>query len=405
MRLHFLLATLFTLVSGTTGASQFAKGDSNVIARFRVLNDGDAILIPVAVGGGTYVFYVDTACTRVIYDTSLMPFLGDVKERLISQTLTGPQPRELFDAPDAFIGRLSLRMTPPTETPRVICQDLTLTRLASGHNVRGSLGMHFLQRHIIQLDFDRGELTFLRAAPANAGVRLPIDYRSGFHQIRAILPGVGPTSFVASTGGGWNSGFLETRLINDLVRRKLATVVRVGSLVEGTQVARTRVVRVSSLTLAEFTHSGLLFAEDSGNRGNALGLGYLRRFIVTLDFPAGAMYLKPGKWFNAPDHDYFGAVEATGMGIGRIDGEAVIRYVNPSTPARRAGVHKLDVLLAVNGTDVTQARLFTIYQLFFAAKNPIQLTVDRGGERLDLSMELPRAAASQVRTATLKGQR
>ncbi|HEX5470389.1 MAG TPA: PDZ domain-containing protein [Lacipirellulaceae bacterium] len=369
----------------------FASDEGAVIASFSVFDDGDAVIVPVTFRGAAYGFSVDSASTRVTYDASFTSLLGDPIDYVATNTLTGVQQRPVFDAPDAHLGRLSLRSRPPVETRGVTCRDLALTRLATGHDIRGCLGMDFLKRHIIRLDFNHGKLLFLTRVGTEPGVLVRMARGQSDPAVVSTIPGLAPVAFAISTGGGCNSGVLDATLIDELLQRKLAVIVREGTIVEGNQAAPTRIVRVNSIELGGFQQRALLFGERSGGRGNALDLGFWRRFVVTIDFPNRALYLKPSKWHDAPDDDYFGAIERIGMGIGILDGDVTIRFVNPGSPAQRGGIRKMDVLAAIGGFDVSHARLLTIYRLLFTAKNPIRLTIDRGGERLELSVNVPRS--------------
>jgi len=82
-----------------------------------------------------------------------------------------------------------------------------------------------------------------------------------------------------------------------------------------------------------------------GSGGNSIGLDYLARFQVTLDFARNQMYLKPSKSFHAAYPD-----AASGLALMWRKGQVMVRYVSKNSPAERAGIVEGDIVVAVNAT-------------------------------------------------------
>ncbi|HEX5470388.1 MAG TPA: aspartyl protease family protein, partial [Lacipirellulaceae bacterium] len=158
------------------------------------------MLLPVNMHGARYFFEVDTGATRLCFDRSLRPMLGMVRESETIGTLGGPLRCELFEAPDALLGPLHLRLPPPGVTPLVACLDQEHRRLGSGHDVRGIIGTNFLRRHVVRIDFDRGKLSFLKAVGKEPGRPVPILFDEGKREVQARLPGMGDSMFLIDTG-------------------------------------------------------------------------------------------------------------------------------------------------------------------------------------------------------------
>src|SRR4051794_20909599 len=157
------------------GARAFAQqvaglgSSSTVLEQFPIHNDGDQILLPVKFHGEVYQFVLDTGAGMNVYDTSLRPHLGAPLKVVTAKMPRGTMKMSLFSAPAAMIGSLSLQTPGP-----VACADLDMIRRATGHDVRGIIGMAFLAEHVVELDFDQGRLAFLSSAPAQSGSPIPL---------------------------------------------------------------------------------------------------------------------------------------------------------------------------------------------------------------------------------------
>lgn len=385
-----IILTFFTaVVVHALRAPATAADRTLVVEEFDVCDDGDALFLPIELGGARYPFKVDTGATRVCYDRSLRPLLGLVRESEMLATLGGPVRCELFEAPNAGLGRLRLRLPAPAATPLVACLDQERERESSGLECRGILGTHFLRKHVVRIDFDRGKLAFLQAAGPDPGVRIPIVFDEGKREVVARLPGLGDSTFLIDTGlVGW-SGCLRRKTARELERRKEARHVRTAWSADAAGESESRFLRVSKFEVAGFKHGDLIFSEHSQDLPNVLGLGYWMRYVVTFDFPDRAVYLKPSKWFGQPDVFYVGRAHDAGVGLGRRDGSVFVAAVVPESLAARGGLRPDDVLLALDGVNVAGERLLPICKRIYYAKQEIRFTVARATQRLDFTVKLP----------------
>src|SRR5262245_40900063 len=131
---------------------------SRVLAEFAVFTDGDGLLLPVRIGEKEYAFVLDTGATLSVFDTSLP--LGAPIETGEFTTPSGAGPVTFFRAPKASIGKLPFRYG-----QKIVGFNFTKWRRISGHPIYGMIGMDFLAAHVVHLDFDRGLVRFLEAAP------------------------------------------------------------------------------------------------------------------------------------------------------------------------------------------------------------------------------------------------
>ncbi len=65
----------------------------------------------------------------------------------------------------------------------------------------GILGLDFLARHVVHIDFDRGELLFLKSVPEGAGDRVLMhENAEGRMEVSGFLTGGELARFVIDTG-------------------------------------------------------------------------------------------------------------------------------------------------------------------------------------------------------------
>ena len=134
----------------------------NVVERFKVAKEGDCLLLPVKLKGKSYLFLLDTGASLNVFDSSIP--LGKPNGVHRVQTPSGPVRLPHYAAPEASVGGLSLRTDDP-----VFAVDYSKFRQVSGQEIYGMVGMPFLRQHVVQVDFDKGELLILKAAGSDCG--------------------------------------------------------------------------------------------------------------------------------------------------------------------------------------------------------------------------------------------
>jgi hypothetical protein len=121
-----LRRTVLALVLSTVAAAAQADDAPDahippelVVQRFRVATGGDALLVPVRVGGKDRLFLVDTGCPLTVFDASLpLGRLRGFEEQLATVGGIDKVKAAVYDAPDATVGGLPLRV------PHVAGEDL-----------------------------------------------------------------------------------------------------------------------------------------------------------------------------------------------------------------------------------------------------------------------------------------
>jgi hypothetical protein len=337
-----------------------------VLERFAVAKGGDALLLPVRFGGTDHLFIVDTGCARTVFDLSLP--LGKPRRRHQAVTFNGNIEVDAYDPPEATVGQLPLLVA------EIDGLDLTWAREASGRPSEGILGMDFLGKYVMRIDFDRGELLFLKSSPRDAGEAVSIDWRPGnVPRVMADFTGMENVWFAIDTGGtGHGSGTLGTSTVRDLLTKDaLRNLGAVFSESAGGRYSA-RVYRARRLTLGGFAVDNPVF--NGTQTLNVLGLGFWSRFTVTFDFPEHVAYLAKGERYGRPD-----VWNASGLRLGLKNGSVTIDAVHEGSPGAREGVLAGDVLLEFGDLHADTATLFELKSCL-CKEGQFRCVVRRGGQ-------------------------
>jgi hypothetical protein len=227
-------------------------------------------------------FGVDTGAAGTILDKSLQSKLG---KRLGAITLSGWRGKtdsDLYAAPKLYLGNVRL-MT----DKKVAVSDFQWQSAITGRPVMGILGMDCLKHYCIQLDFESGKMRFLDPGKVDSGTLgnvFPIVFKGN-------CPFIHHPSFTAQNSsralidlGCVFDGFVEQSAVKG---KNLDTV------------------HLQKCNWSGETYSNLVVAGGA----NVVGLRFLARHLVTLDFPKQTMYLKKRNVSPLVDGDVEAAME------------------------------------------------------------------------------------------------
>lgn len=247
---------------------------------------GNWIFVTVRLADGEALpFVLDTGAFSTLLDKSLEPELG---QRIDSGTLRvfGAAHRmSQYEAPALYLGRTPLMMT----GPYIFTDNLKSLADYAGRPVKGMLGMDVLGHYCVQFDFVANQVRFLNDQHSDKrawGTPYPLkDVGDGCFAIPQNLTGAkGPASLIDSgcTYDGW--------LVPDLFREWTSrTAPPLGQ-------ARFPNAILGGALYTNVNLEGLkqkLFSSgDPHLRLNGIGLSFLSRNLVTLDFPQKTLYLK-----------------------------------------------------------------------------------------------------------------
>jgi len=372
----------------------------NVLAQFKIDKSAKEILLPVKLGGKEYLFQLDTGCSTILFDISLRDKLREPKGTCKVKTPAGTVgSSELFDAPRAFLGPLSLKGTVGV---------VDLQPISSFHKTRrhGVIGMNFLKDYCVQMDFDKGLVSFLKSKPDRGifsflrpstnkhpewGERISIRYESGsgIPHIAAKADGVNldftiDTGYVHLIGQpdlpvSHSSGALESRVLNKL-RSKIH--FEPGQSVRTTGKGKESFDSDKAAVVSRFSIGALEYKDAVFREGgeSVLGMPFLSRHLVTFDFPNRKIYLKKGKYFDKPTALFLSRSDL-GFTLRRRQNDIFVSDVDPNGPAYAKGMRQQDVVIRVDNVDVASHSLSELWPLLSQKdKEELTITIKRGDD-------------------------
>jgi predicted aspartyl protease len=371
----FLLAHSYANESKNTS---YGSAEQKTLAEFKITKNGGPILLPITFIDKELLFLLDTGSSHTVYDVSIKHELGKVKRIENALTFGSPIKAEVYDAPDAFLGPLNLK-----DSNEVFCLDLKMLSLIDGKTISGIIGMNFLKRHIIQIDFDQGTLSFLQPVEdqhPDWGIELLLKFDTpGWPYITGeILESIN-ANFVIDTGSN-STGALGSEIFDQILSEKeLKTSKTLFATASG--VIQNRECRIDSFSIGSFEYKELIFSEANWS---CLGLLFLSRHTVTFDFPNSRIYLKKAKDFKKMDE-----TDMSGLHLLRIANQTVVYSVDENSPAQKAGIVPKDIILKVNEKDAGKYDMWELRRLLMSKdKRNITMAIKDGDEVKKISFLL-----------------
>ncbi len=347
-------------------------------SEFSTGKGGRPLLVPVVWNGEPLLFLLDTGAPKTGFDSSLKSKLGDPIGQITRRTSAGLVETEEFPCPTATVGGI-----PMDSVETVFCTDLQPLRYASGEDIRGVLGVDFLRRLTVTIDFDRGRLQLLETSqsnPAAGETWIPMDVdKSGRPHVIATIGNARYETLLVDTGSTGET--IRSELYDALVQTgEIATGDPFGGMTAGggfTQSAG----YFSGLQVDRFSLGAIRVAR---HLENSVGLNWLSRFQVSLDFPNRRIMLRKGSRFDEPF-----SRATSGMAVVDVDGRKIVVEVRPGSPASSAGVQRGDELIVVGNKRAVQMDMFTVGKTLTAnVGQTVDLTIARGSRTFSVSIRL-----------------
>ena len=296
IRLAGTFLLLLWLCSCTTKDSTHVRLPAQVRMNEKASRGGWLILTVGLKNGKKLPFLVDTGAAVTVFDKSLEGMLG---KKLSTGTITNfgvEHETGAYTAPKLYMGNARLQMTGDF----VGTYDCRNTTNATRDAFMGILGMDVLEHYCIQLDFAEGLVRFLDDEHLNKqdlGEAFPlVDLGDSCCFIRENLAGVkGPDSqdnrgfySMIDTGhdfDGWLGPELFDQWTNQTQLPKDGEAHSPNGALGGRTYAELKLDRRGEKQI------------DPHTVYNGIGIHFLSRHLVTLDFPRKVMYLKEtSKW-------------------------------------------------------------------------------------------------------------
>lgn len=258
--------------------------------------------------------------------------------------------------------------------------------------VDGAIGTTVLEKYIAQLDFAENVVSFLEPATFSAeqaDAVLPLEFVGGKTYVQAQINVRGDelstVTLMLDTGAARE---LSVNGMLDSPDKKPVGIEGVLSSGMGGDVMGV-VGRTAELRLGKYVLHDIVTefpSEVSYDQDGTLGISILRRFRVTIDYPGKRLLLKPNDTFDdAFEYDMSGLVLRPNDA-----GRLRVHHVCPQSPASEAGVRVGDILVRVDGEELSPAELAKRRELLMQPGKTVTLSLDRDGESIKVALTLRR---------------
>ncbi|SKA15551.1 PDZ domain (Also known as DHR or GLGF) [Chitinophaga eiseniae] len=246
--------------------------------------------------------------------------------------------------------------------------DYELISQVYGIQVDGIIGYSFLSRYIVTVDYDTEEI-IVNSKGRYAYPRGGLLLRPSLTQIPLITAPLRnerktvTNRYYFDTGAGMCL-LLSTQFVKDSAlitrRRRARKIIQTEAQGLGGK------MQMSLTTVQEFRIGNYSFRnvptyifDDRTNitaypfLGGMIGNDLLRRFNITLNYSKKEIYLMPNTHYKDMfDYSY------TGLIIYLIDGRVEVTDIIKGSPAEKAGIHKGDIIMAVNNNLGSNLQVF-----------------------------------------------
>ena len=263
------------------------------LAEFPIKDTTKLLTVPVMFQGKSYPFAIDTGASCLIYDKSFEERLGPAIDTGRLFTPHGIVPVKHYDAPDATLGPLSLRTD-----EHVTCGDLSFYIHPGFERVYGLIGMSFLKKYALTLNFSRRKIQFRHQAEIDEGQAIPIEFdRLGSPLIEVALPDMPRKPYILDTGCvGLGTTSLEQAVFDSLIQKGEVYFTHTSPVLSlsGSHTSRVGVIYNLQVGGAKLKQ---LYVSDTTNDRLRIGMDTISRLNLVLDFPRKKMVITKSSWW------------------------------------------------------------------------------------------------------------
>lgn len=355
---------------------------SQVVAEFKIEHWAEPLLVPVVRDGKTGYFAIDTGSSVTVLNSTDFSNLRPLDAQADVDTSGGNRTVKVFYPPDLQVGPFAIADCGP-----VVCADLSGARAALGRPVIGFLGVSALKGSVLQIDFDNRQVRILRPDHLfhqDWGTASMMQPDEGYvPSIHAGIAGA-EQDLQIDTGSEACISLPSEAFVRLAGVAKQATIAVPGMTGNG-EVAL-RHMRIATADVNGATYRDLIYSETQMPHGS-LGLDFVERHLVTLDFPNNRFYLKPGREMNHRSEE-----NMSGCHILRSDDQLITGVVDIGSPAYQAGIREGDILIEINGKTAADYDMAEVRDLMRCGDGKeLSVTFSDAGVRKTVKLRLRRS--------------
>lgn len=256
----------------------------------------------------------------------------------------------------------------------------------------GAIGASVFGKYVVSIDTDKKVIRLYdpgKFDPKAAGeaVEMTVVNTKPFIKVNVDVDGKKPVPLTAVVDTGSSS---EIMLSGDKgLPEPAASVEGVLGRGVGGEV-RGRVGRSAKISIGNFALNSVVSQFHVGrvptNSDALIGMGLLNRFSVTFDYTNGRMYLKAGERHKEPFE-----FNMTGMAVSpEADGALRVVDVFDGSPAHEAGIRKGDLILTVDGRQMTFIEYNTLMESMRKPGKEVKIEYGREGKTVSASLKTRR---------------
>ena len=391
--LCFCIIFLFAGCATVSQKSPEEIDKPEVLAEFSISGSPGLILLPVDFDGEEYQFVLDTGSSRAIFDVSLKDKLGKQISQIQGKDANGkPFTIEVFKAPHAHLDKLCL-----ARHWWVGVIDLEPVSSLTWQKIDGIIGMDFLKKYAVQIDFDNRKVLFLKSkregnifsflGPAinkhpewGQPVSIRYKFRSNQPFVKGIIGNNISADFLIDTGftGRFFGGFLESKIFKrtfpkNIFKERTEKDVTIKGMAN---LDFNDIALADKFSLGPFEYEDIGFGE---HYRSLLGLEFLSRHLVTFDFPNKKMYLQKNDDLETINSEPL-HVNGFEFVLNRKNNNIYVQSVDPNGLAFVKGIRQNDIFIKLNEQDISSCSLNEFSHLLLSLPpniNSLSITIKR----------------------------
>lgn len=278
-----------------------------------------------------------------------------------------------------------------TEHLNFYVNDYRLLSSTYGEKIDGIIGYSFLSKYIVNINFDSGLIKIYKPAGfkyERGGTVLHPSFRKLASQTVTITDrNKSPFNFYLDTGAGLCLLMTE-RFIKDssILLSSRRPVVTQAEGLGGKKSMRLTVIKSLRLGPYKFKKVPVYLYNDELNimsypyTGGLLGSDIMRRFNITLNYPANEIHIIPNTHYNE-NFDY----AYTGMSLYVLNSKVIIDDIISGSPAEKAGLKNGDEIISVSA--IVFGTIQEYKNLLQKTREAIKIIIKRENKILFLSMQ------------------